>query len=97
MHGAVLAPAAFCLRFFNDDGDRLMVVNLGAQAELTPAPEPLLAPPPGLRWSVEWSSEDPAYGGAGTAPPESPGGAWNLPAEIALVLAPVPLEEDREG
>jgi maltooligosyltrehalose trehalohydrolase len=93
MHGAVLGPHALCLRFLHDDGDRLLVVNLGVQEELSPAPEPLLAPPAGMRWYVEWSSEDPDYGGAGTPSVESPDGRWTLPGECAVVLAPEPRPE----
>src|SRR5439155_5836891 len=44
LDGAVLGPEALALRFFGD-GDRLLVVNLGRDLGLTPAPEPLLAPP----------------------------------------------------
>ena len=90
MHGAVLGPHALCLRFLNPEGDRLLVVNLGAQVDLTPAPEPLLAPPAGMRWYEEWSSEDPDYGGAGTPPVESADGGWTIPGECAVVLAPEP-------
>ena len=52
--GAVLGPEAFVLRFFGERGterdggaDRLLVVNLGVDLALDPAPEPLLAPPAG--------------------------------------------------
>jgi maltooligosyltrehalose trehalohydrolase len=42
--GAVLGPEAFVLRFFGDNGhDRLLLVNLGLDLHLNPAPEPLLA------------------------------------------------------
>ena len=48
MDGAVLAPEAFVLRFFGTHhDDRLLVVNLGRDLHLNPAPEPLLAPPAG--------------------------------------------------
>ena len=70
--GAVLGAEAFVLRFFGADGDdRLLLVNLGPDLDLNPAPEPLLAPPDGAVWAVLWSSEDPRYGGAGTPPLES--------------------------
>ena len=70
--GAVLAPEAFVLRFFGDGGDdRLLLVNLGRDLHLDPAPEPLLAPPENAVWDVLWSSEDPRYGGDGTAPPDT--------------------------
>ena len=43
--GAVLGPAGVCIsRFFAPDGaDRLLVVNLGRDLHMNPAPEPLLA------------------------------------------------------
>ena len=65
--GAVLAPEAFLLRFFGAEaGDRLLLVNLGGDVDLSPVPEPLLAPPEGGRWTLLWSSELPRYGGQGT-------------------------------
>jgi maltooligosyltrehalose trehalohydrolase len=70
--------------------DRLLVINLGADLELVPAPEPLLAPPAGARWQVLWSSEDPRYGGAGAPPPEDAEGSWRLPGQAAVALRPVP-------
>jgi maltooligosyltrehalose trehalohydrolase len=85
--GAVLGPHAFVLRYFAAAGnDRLLVVNLGRDLCLVPAPEPLLAPPQSQRWAVRWSSEDPRYGGGGTVPPETEEG-WRIPGEAAQVLA----------
>jgi maltooligosyltrehalose trehalohydrolase len=87
--GAVLSASAFVLRFFTEDhrDDRLLLVNLGADLERASIAEPLLAPPDGSRWSLKWSSEDPAYGGAGT-PEVFPQRAWHIPSESAVVLAP---------
>src|SRR5690606_27716642 len=49
--GAVIAEAAFLLRFSTADGDdRLLIVNLGGTLRLETLPEPLLAPPEGRRW-----------------------------------------------
>ena len=94
--GAVLADVAFLLRFTGVHGDcRLLVVNFGAQLELDPVPEPLLAPPAGARWRVLWTSEDPRYGGLGAASLLDDDGRWSLPAEAAVVLAPAPGEPDR--
>ena len=90
LDGAVLGPEALVLRFFGDD-DRLLVLNLGRDLELTSAPEPLLAPPAGRRWQMIWSSEDPRYGGCGAPPPESEDGAWRLTGHAAFVLASRPL------
>jgi maltooligosyltrehalose trehalohydrolase len=85
--GAVLGAQAFALRFFADGGaDRLLLVNLGRDLHLDPAPEPLLAAPEGKRWAIVWSSEDPRYGGAGTAPVETDDN-WRIPGEAAVVLA----------
>jgi maltooligosyltrehalose trehalohydrolase len=84
----VLGPSAFVLRFFaGDAGDRLLVVNLGRDLHLDPAPEPLLAPPAvGTHWHVAWSSEHPKYGGLGTAPLDTDDN-WRIPGEAAVVLA----------
>jgi maltooligosyltrehalose trehalohydrolase len=91
--GAVLGSHAFVLRFFTEDGqDRLLIVNLGRDLLLEPAPEPLLAPPEGTRWQMLWSSEDPRYGGFGTPPMDDDGG-WRVPGEAAVVLGPRPVEE----
>jgi maltooligosyltrehalose trehalohydrolase len=91
--GAVLGPDAFVLRYFAASGDRLLVVNLGRDLALSPAPEPLLAPPDGCAWRTLWSSEHPDYGGCGTAALESEDG-WRIPAHCAVVLAPSsPLEK----
>jgi maltooligosyltrehalose trehalohydrolase len=88
LDGAVIAPQAFCLRFFSDEhGDRLLVVNLGIRLDLSPAPEPLLAPPAGKRWRMLWSSESVEYGGYGTPRPDAEGAGWNIPAQATVLLA----------
>lgn len=93
MDGAVLATDAFVLRFFGVGGDdRLLVVNLESDLDLDPAPEPLLAPPEGRRWDILWSSEDPRYGGSGTAPLEDEKN-WHLPGNATVVLRPQAGEE----
>jgi maltooligosyltrehalose trehalohydrolase len=87
LDGAVLGPEALVLRYFGANGnDRLLVVNLGPDLHLDPAPEPLLAPPAGACWGLLWSSEDPAYGGAGTAPLETEMG-WRIPGHAAVALS----------
>ncbi|HET8549748.1 MAG TPA: malto-oligosyltrehalose trehalohydrolase [Bryobacteraceae bacterium] len=89
--GAVLAAHAFVLRFFAaDDGDRLLLVNLGQDLHLDPAPEPLLAPPKDMQWEILFSTEDPRYGGCGTAAVDSDEN-WRVPGEAAVVLRPAPL------
>jgi maltooligosyltrehalose trehalohydrolase len=97
MHGAVLGPEAFLLRFFGADGDdRLLLANLGATLPLLPMPEPLLAPPAGCRWQLLWNSEDPIYRGNGMAEPDGEH-SWRLPAHALAVLRPVPYLEDSDG
>jgi maltooligosyltrehalose trehalohydrolase len=91
--GAVLSAEAFVLRYFGDRGDdRLLLVNFGRDLRLDPAPEPLLAPPAARLWEVQWSSEDPRYGGCGTAPLDSPDN-WRIPGHAAVVLRPVEAPE----
>jgi len=87
VEGAVLSDSAFVLRFLDDEGDRLLIVNLGREIMRSSFAEPLIAPPAGCDWDVIWSSEHPNYGGGGTRVlwPE-----WCLPGESALVLGPVP-------
>jgi maltooligosyltrehalose trehalohydrolase len=82
--GAVLSDEAFVLRFFGDD-DRLLLVNMGIDLVLNPAPEPLLAPPKDSEWELIWSSEDPRYGGTGTAEIETENG-WFIPGQAAVVM-----------
>lgn len=87
--GAVLGNQTFVLRFFHEDHeDRLLLVNLGADHGLSPAPEPLLAPPAGKNWEILWSSEDPRYGGIGT-PQLDTSDNWRVPGHSLLVLKPV--------
>jgi maltooligosyltrehalose trehalohydrolase len=98
LYGAVLGEQAFLLRFFGEEegDDRLLLVNLGRDLELKPAPEPLIAPPEGAQWQVLWSSESPSYGGSGVLP-------FNgleevrLSGESAIVLKPRRLEESPNG
>jgi maltooligosyltrehalose trehalohydrolase len=87
IHGAVVGPEAFVLRFFGDGGnDRLLVVNFGRDLMGNPISEPLLAPSTIGPWKVIWTSEDPRYGGLGVS-------QWD-PANVyihghaAVVLAP---------
>jgi maltooligosyltrehalose trehalohydrolase len=89
----VLALEAFVIRYFGGDaGDRLLLVNLGRELSIDPAPEPLLAPSTAAGWTVQWSSENPRYGGFGTPPIETDDG-WHLPGESAIVMQPAPDSE----
>jgi maltooligosyltrehalose trehalohydrolase len=84
----VLADESWMLRFFDPGGgDRLLIVNLGGDLVLDPAPEPLLAPVEGHSWRLLWSSEAPRYGGAGIVPLD-PEGIWRIPGKAAVILAP---------
>jgi maltooligosyltrehalose trehalohydrolase len=89
--GAVLSPEAFVLRFFGGQDDageqRLLLVNLGIDCHLDPAPEPLLAPPADCEWITQWSSEDPKYGGIGT-PALDTDQNWQIPGHAAVLLKP---------
>jgi maltooligosyltrehalose trehalohydrolase len=87
--GAVIGIEALALRFFGEAGDdRLLLLNLGRDLKLQPAPEPLLAPPFGKQWAILWSTEDPCYGGCGTVTPETEQGL-RVPGHAAVVLRPV--------
>jgi maltooligosyltrehalose trehalohydrolase len=92
--GAVLGESALVLRFFGDlpEEDRLLLLNLGADRDCTPMPEPLLAPPVGQRWRLAWSSEDPRYGGGGI-PSFRDDRPWLIPGNAALVLMPRPTDK----
>lgn len=81
VEGAVLGDEALLLRW----PDRLLVVNLGRDLHLDIAPEPLLAPPLRGRWQIEWSSEDPRYGGSGVAEVETDDG-WKIPGHAAVLF-----------
>lgn len=85
LHGALLGPRAFLLRFFHPSGHRLIAVNLGDDLVLDPAPEPLLVPRADRRWQLLLDSDHPKYGGKGYAEPEREG-AWQLTAQSASVF-----------
>ena len=85
--GAVLGDEAFVLRFFGEENDdRLLLVNLGLDLNLNPAPEPLLAPPKGRNGEF--------YGRAKTRAMEgrerrrSTRKRWFLPGHAAMALCP---------
>ncbi len=91
VHGAVLGPEAFALRYVGEGGaeDRLLLVNLGLELRLDAVPEPLLAPPEGAAgWHALWSSEDPRYGGHGTPVVYDVERGFFVPGQSAVVLAP---------
>jgi maltooligosyltrehalose trehalohydrolase len=85
--GAVLQPESFVLRMTRGDDARLLVVNLGGPWHLERMPEPLLAPPAGEEWHVQWSSEDPAYGGHGLPALSPTMEGWYFPGGSAVLFA----------
>jgi maltooligosyltrehalose trehalohydrolase len=87
--GAVLSDRAFCVRWWHDSGDRLLLVNLGETFRQAVLPEPLLAPPRRTGWKTVWSSEDPVYGGHGTPDPFTVA-RLAIPAYSAVLCAPDP-------
>jgi len=92
--GAVLSADTFLLRYDGKDaGDRLLIVNLGPDLDLTPMPEPLLAPPDGTEWTLQWTSDAAAYGGLGSAPLQSHP-AWRISGESAILLRSQPRDDD---
>lgn len=96
LDGAVLAEEAFVLRFFGEErDDRLLILNLGRDLLLDPAPEPLLAPPAGRQWKLLWSSENVRYGGSGSYAPDTEEN-WRIPGHAAIVVTPAPIEEPAE-
>jgi maltooligosyltrehalose trehalohydrolase len=95
LDGATLAAHALVLRWFDEHSeDRLLLLNLGSDLVLDPAPEPLLAAPWQAQWTLVWSSEDPRFGGSGIANPALPGGRWRLPGECAVLLRADPTQQE---
>jgi maltooligosyltrehalose trehalohydrolase len=89
--GAVLSSQAFLLRYFGpDNNDRLLLVNLGVDLHLSPAPEPLLAPPQDHEWRTLFSTEVPQYGGCGAPEPDSGELNWTVQGQAAVLLGPTP-------
>ncbi len=91
--GTVLTEEAFALRYMmGGAGDRLLLINIGKDVNRASIADPLVAPPRGSDWDVEWSSEDPKYGGVGT-PMLWPENGWSIPGETAIVLRPAAARE----
>ena len=78
LEGAVLAEECLVLRW----GDaRMLIVNLGRELHLDPAPQPLLAPPSAAaRWRVVWASQ--------AMPEPDTEEKWIVAAEAAVLLGP---------
>ena len=92
LDGAVLSSHAFVIRYFGpEEDDRLLVVNLGTDLHLNPAPEPLLAPPQGRSWTTMLSTEWSKYGGSGSSELDDEELNWQIPGHAAALLEPGPL------
>ena len=93
MEGAVLGSAGLLLRYFLNGEQRLLLINLGRELHMAPAPEPMLAPPERHSWEVLWTSERVEYGGSGTPKLETDR-FWRLQGHAAVVLIPVAIGEN---
>ena len=82
----MLGPGAFVIRFFGEEEDRLLLINLKSSSHLDPAPEPLLAPLDGCTGSY-LVERDLRYGGSGMPPVYSEEN-WRLPGRSAVVMRP---------
>lgn len=87
LDGAVITDRAFVLRFSRGEptSDRLLVVNLGTTLRKPSIAEPLIASPPGRRWTRRWDSERAEYGGDGLGELDVEGG-FRISGECAVVL-----------
>jgi maltooligosyltrehalose trehalohydrolase len=87
MHGAVIGPEAFLLRWLSPDGnDRLLIINLGREFHWSSLSEPLMAPPVGCEWRLRFSSNHPRYGGSGVAAISMVN--LTIPGHTAVLLTP---------
>jgi maltooligosyltrehalose trehalohydrolase len=71
--GSTLSDRVLLLRYHGTQPGQLLVVNLGPDLALGAQPDPLVAPPEGCLWQVQWCSQDPCYGGTGVANGPTPG------------------------
>ena len=85
--GAIFGARALVLRYASRgrEGDRLVVLNLGADETFECVSEPLLATDQSERWRVLWTSENTRYGGRGIGPLDL-GDRFTLPASCALLF-----------
>jgi maltooligosyltrehalose trehalohydrolase len=86
LDGATLGEQALVLRWFGgQEGDRLVLLNLGPDLSFEPCPQPLLAPVPGRKWLPILSSKEIRFGGHGAVFPDGVG-PWRIPGQCGLVL-----------
>jgi maltooligosyltrehalose trehalohydrolase len=94
LDAAVLSDFCLVIRYWNEAGERLLVVNLGPDLFRKYMAEPLVAPPEGMDWSPIWSSEDLQYGGNGAPQFEDEEG-WHVAGESAIAFRPVPMQSGK--
>lgn len=90
-----LSDFVLVIRFFHGtESDRLLAVNLGNDWYPEILPEPLLGTPDGFKWEIEFSSEDPIYGGGGIVAfehsekdPRVSGPRWQFSGQCATVFS----------
>lgn len=85
--GAVIGEGALLVRYITETSadQRLLLLNLGRDLNIGVVAEPLLAPPAGRKWVLQWSSEHPDYGGAGRRPFDTDQFSV-LPSDTAILL-----------
>ncbi|WEK04375.1 MAG: alpha-amylase family glycosyl hydrolase [Candidatus Devosia phytovorans] len=87
--GAVISDSALLIRYLTETSadQRLLLLNLGRDLNIGVVAEPLLAPPGGQKWVLQWSSEHPDYGGAGRRAFDTDKFSV-LPGNTAILLRP---------
>jgi maltooligosyltrehalose trehalohydrolase len=93
--GAVMGDRCFVIRYFSEGDDGLLFVNFGNDLNLSPVPEPLVAPVEGKTWELLWSSESPDYGGSGIAEMELDEN-WIISGHSAVLLRAVKIRKKDE-
>ncbi len=83
--GATLSEQALVVRYFCDEADVLLLLNLGSDLLLSAISEPLLAPPAGAEWSPLLHSEETRFFGQGARYPAGDG-PWSIPGKCACVM-----------
>ena len=86
--GAEIDDNIFIIRYFGEDGDRLLLFNFGSDSLAESYPEPLVAPPQESEWKLMLSSEEFKYGGIGIPEQDE---RWKAPGDAALVFKSEPL------
>jgi len=85
LDAAVLGAASCCLRW----PEHLAVLDFGHDRQVQIPSEPLLAPPPGKKWKLVFSSELNRFGGRGAFASDGTG-PWRVQGRACTVLEAVP-------